>query len=396
MLTRRSFSVVALVAALAIALMALVAQPQQSHAQGYQLREVGGYGVVLRDTPTYNYGSLDSTVTGRAKAGELVYLNGWQIGVYHIGDLRWINAKDVQPIVDAAGNPMGNNVSRSGNQYYLNGNPITLPYRRLTEAEKFLRSPGSYSVIYNGAYVPTDQRAELVDTSKVWLHSSESVVATMRVTDLYNFIYLRTAPSDSAPRASYYAYAGEILTAYEISGGRWYRIAPNVWAPASWGNETLMVPENVTAYAPQQYYNGGKWISIDLNRQRLTAWEGNDVVISTPVKTGKYGYATPVGTYSILSKIPNERMSGSDYDLLDVSWTMYYTRSAIAIHAAYWHNNYNGRPGSHGCVNTPVDRARDLFLWAPVGTTVVGHNAYQYDARDIADAKKWQAYNRGP
>ena len=393
-MTRRSMSVLTIAGALLLALFALVGQPQSAQAQRYQLREVGGYGLVVRNTPTFNFGSLDSQVNGQARQGEIVYINGWQIGVYHVGDFRWVAAKDVQPIIDIAGNPMSSNVTRNGNQYYLNGNAITLPGRRVTEAEKFLRNPTRGPVIFNGNYVGIDVPAELIDTTQVRLRSNERVVATMRVTDLYNFIYLRTAPSENAPRASYNAYAGEILTAYEVVGNRWYRIGQNVWAPATWGNETLMVPENVRSYAPQQYYNGGKWISLDLNRQRLTAWEGDDVVISSPIKSGKYGYATPTGTFNILSKVPNERMSGNDYDLLDVSWTMYYTRSAIAIHAAYWHNNYNGRPGSHGCVNVPVDKARDLFMWAPVATTIVAHNAYVYDAQDIADARRWSQYQR--
>ncbi|MGH2544643.1 MAG: L,D-transpeptidase, partial [Ardenticatenaceae bacterium] len=270
---------------------------------------------------------------------------------------------------------------------------IRLPARRATDAEEFLANPGNYPVIYNGGSVAEDETAELVDTSQVWYSPGATVVATMRVTDLYDWIFLRTAPSWDAPKASYNAYAGEILTAYEVVGD-WYRIGPNVWAPRASQNEVYLVRENVAAYAPREYYNGGKWISIDLDRQRLTAWEGADVVVSSPVKSGKYGYYTPAGVYSIYAKIPSERMSGSDYDLKDVSWTQYFTRNAIAIHAAYWHNNYNGRPGSHGCVNIPPEKAKLLFMWSPVGTTVVSHNPYQFDAIDIANASKWSEYER--
>jgi hypothetical protein len=389
----RFYSILPLLLALLLAVTGTLVASENADAQGYRMREVGGYGLVLRNTAIFNYGSLDSDVVGTMPAGRIVYINGWQIGVYHVGDLQWIAAKDVQPIVDANGNPMGNSVTKQGDQYYLNGNPIQLPARRATEAERFLSAPGNYAVTYNGGYVPEDQNAELVDTSRVWYSPGERVVATMRVTDLYSYIYLRTAPSWDASRASYNAYAGEILTAYEVVGD-WYRIGTNVWAPRAWRNEVYLVPENVGSYAPREYYNGGKWISIDLDRQRLTAWEGNDVVLSSPVKSGKYGYATPTGTFTIFSKIPNERMSGNDYDLKDVSWTQYFTRNAVAIHAAYWHNNYNGRPGSHGCVNIPPDKAKTLFMWSPTGTTVVSHNAYQYDAIDIANANKWSQYER--
>jgi hypothetical protein len=391
-MTRLKF-LVPLLLALVFAGTGTFVQPEAAEAQGMRMREVGGYGLILQDTPTFDYGSLDSNVNGSLRAGQIVYINGWQIGVYHVGDLQWVPEWNLQPIIDANGNPMVNYVSRSGNGYTMNGNPLTLPRKRVTEVERFLANPGNYAVTYSGSSVPEDVATEVNDTSRVWYSPGENVVATMRVTDLYNYIFLRTAPSFDAPQANYNAYAGEILTAYEVQGN-WYRIGANVWAPRASGNEVYLVPENVASYAPAEYFNGGKWISIDLDRQRLTAWEGDDVVVSSPVKSGKYGYHTPTGVWSTYEKIPVERMSGSDYDLADVSWTQYFTRNRIAIHAAYWHNNYNGRPGSHGCVNIPPDKAKELFLWAPLGTTIVTHNAYQFDAVDIADASKWSEYER--
>ncbi|MBA3531456.1 MAG: L,D-transpeptidase [Ardenticatenales bacterium] len=388
------YRVIPLLFAFLLAITGALSFSEETQAAG-RMREVGGYGLVLRDSPTFAYGSLDSAVNGQIKKGQLVYINGWQIGVYHIGSLRWVAAASVQPIIDANGNPLVNYVSRQGSQYYMNGQAIQLPGRYLTEAEKFLANPDiNAPITYQGGHVAEDVATEVVDTSAVRFASGEAVAATMRVTNVYNFIYLRTEPREDAPQVSYYAYPGEILTAYEVVGDRWYRIAPNVWAPRTWGNDVLLVPENVAGYAPAEYYNGGKWISIDLARQRLTAWEGNDIILSTPVKSGKYGYSTPTGVWKTYEKIPSERMSGSDYDLKDVAWTQYFTRNRIAIHAAYWHNNYNGRPGSHGCVNIPPDKAKVLFMWAPVGTTIVAHNAYVYDAQDIRDAQKWNQYNR--
>lgn len=391
---RRLVHFLPFLAALLVVLGMAAASPEPAAAAG-RMREVGGYGLVLRNSSTFAYGSLDSQVNGTAQAGEIVYINGWQIGVYHIGDMRWVAARDVQPIIDSAGRSIASSVSYQNGAYYMNGRQLSLPYRRNTYADRFLANPSiAAPITFSGGSVPTDWEGDVVDTSAVWLSPREPVVATMRVTNLYNYIYLRTAPSDDAPMASYYAYAGEILTAYEVVDGRWYRIGENVWAPRNWQSEVLMVPENVAAYAPAEYRNGGKWISIDLNRQRLTAWEGNDVVVTSPIKSGKYGYHTPVGVWKTYSKVPNERMSGSDYDLMDVAWTQYFTPNAIAIHTAYWHNNYNGRPGSHGCVNTPEEKARQLFMWAPLGTTVVTHNAYVFDAIDIAAANKWSEYER--
>jgi len=367
--------------------------PETAEAAG-RLPEVGGYGVILQDTVTYSYGSLDSDSVGTARQGEIVYIKGWQIGVYYVNTRTWVADEAVQPIIDSRGQPMVDYVSRQGNSYYMNGEPITLPEVSPSRADEFLANPTSNAPItYSGGPVPTDWVGELVDTSAVWYSPRYPVIETMRVSDVYDFIYLYTAPDLNAPVADYVANKHDILTAYEVQGD-WYRIAENVWAPGTWGDEVLLVPEEVTNYAPSEYYDGGKWISIDLNRQRMTAWEGNDVIVNTPVKTGKYGWATPAGNYKIFEKVPNERMSGPDYDLMDVGWTQYFTRSRIAVHAAYWHYNYNGRPGSHGCINTPEEIAKMLFMWSPVGTTVVTHNPYVFDEQDIADANKWKEYER--
>ena len=128
-----------LLLSLLLAVMAIFYFSDATYAQG-RMRQVGGYGLIVQNSPTFAYGSLDSDVNGRANQGEIVYLNGWQIGVYHIGSLRWVAETAVQPIIDSSGRPMVNFVSKRGNQYYMNGNPITLP-RYVTEAEKFLANP---------------------------------------------------------------------------------------------------------------------------------------------------------------------------------------------------------------------------------------------------------------
>ena len=391
----RIFKIIPLVIAVVVAMSATLYSSESAEA-GPRMPEVGGYGLVITNTATLAYGSLDSDVNGSISQGEIVYINGWQIGVYNIGSNRWVSDEAVLPIINSSGQPMVNEVIQQGHDYYMNGAPIILPERHVPYAERFLADPNiAAPIIYPASNVPTDWEGDLVDTSAVWYSSKEPVVATVRVRDFddYDFIYLRTEPNPKAPLAPYNAYKGEVLTAYEVVG-EWYRIAENVWVPGSWGDEVFLEPEDVLAYAPEEYVEGGKWISIDLNRQRLTAWEGNDVVVSSPVKSGKYGYHTPAGVYNTWSKVPNERMSGSDYDLMDVAWTQYFTRSGIAIHTAYWHHNYNGRPGSHGCINTPEEKARTLFMWAPLGVKVVTHNAYVFDDQDIADANKWIEFER--
>jgi hypothetical protein len=357
-------------------------------AQARRLAVVGGYGVILHDATTYSYNST-SNFEGVAYQGEIVYIKGWQTGGYYINERSWVAETALEPIINARGQPIVDYVRRQGNTYYMNDQPISLPPIPLSHADQFLANPTvSAPIIYQGSSVPSDRLTELVDTSAVWFSPRYPVVATMRVTDAYDLLYLYTGPDPNAPKANSFAYKNDVLTVYEVQGD-WYRINGNLWVPSQWGDEVYLVPENMSNYAPSEYYNGGKWISIDLAHQQMTAWEGNDVILNGPVKTGSYNWYTPAGVYKIFEKVPNERMSGPGYDLIDVAWAQYFTYSRIAIHAAYWRYQYDGNPNTYGCVNTPEDIAKRLFMWSPVGTTVVTHNPYIFSEQDIANPNGW-------
>ena len=115
----------------------------------------------------------------------------------------------------------------------------------------------------------------------------------------------------------------------------------------------------------------GKWIEVDLSKQRLYAHEGQQTVLTAVVSTGTRYYPTVTGRFKIYAKYRSAPMSGPGYYLPNVPYTMYFY-GGYAIHGTYWHNNF-GRPMSHGCVNMKTPEARWLFNWAPKGTLVVVH-----------------------
>jgi LysM repeat protein len=117
--------------------------------------------------------------------------------------------------------------------------------------------------------------------------------------------------------------------------------------------------------------SGGKWIDINLSRQRLTAYVGNTAVWSSLISGGLPGMPTPAGRYAIQYKVSSTTMSGPGYYLTGVPWVMGFV-GAYSIHGAYWHNNF-GQPMSHGCVNLPVGNAAWLYSWSYVGLPVVVH-----------------------
>lgn len=119
----------------------------------------------------------------------------------------------------------------------------------------------------------------------------------------------------------------------------------------------------------------GKWIEVDLTKQRLTLYIGNQVVDSFLASTGTARTPTEVGEFAIYSKVASMTMTGTiagDYFYLpNVKWVNFFNGGA-AIHGTYWHNNF-GHPMSHGCVNLSEANAKIVYDFAPVGTKVIVH-----------------------
>ena len=108
----------------------------------------------------------------------------------------------------------------------------------------------------------------------------------------------------------------------------------------------------------------------------MAAYDGDILFMKVPISTGLELTPTPLGTYKVFKMTPSRYMQGplpgvSDqvYDLPGVPWNLYFTTEGAVIHGAYWHDHF-GQPWSHGCVNLPLDKARELYLWASIGTKV--------------------------
>lgn len=153
---------------------------------------------------------------------------------------------------------------------------------------------------------------------------------------------------------------------------------------AIFNSQVIDYPKTSLAYSYTRslaaaYENGGsevlgtktetgeeKWIEVSLDEQILRAWEGNKLVIEFPISSGLWS-PTPKGTFNIWHKTRSQRMKGGSkelgtyYDLPNVPSNMFFYKG-YAIHGAYWHNNF-GHPMSHGCVNSPLASAAQLFEW---------------------------------
>jgi hypothetical protein len=120
--------------------------------------------------------------------------------------------------------------------------------------------------------------------------------------------------------------------------------------------------------APPAPLAQGKSIVVSVDRQRIYAYENGELIHSHLTSTGLPATPTVKGDFNIYVKHVRTNMSGPDYFLPDVPYTMYFYKG-YGIHGTYWHNSF-GRPMSHGCVNLPTPEAEWFFNWAEVGTLV--------------------------
>ena len=121
-----------------------------------------------------------------------------------------------------------------------------------------------------------------------------------------------------------------------------------------------------------------KRIEVNLTRQWLYAYQGNRLVLSSGVSTGRNGWRTPTGHFTIFRKVPLKTMRGAakgiTWNVPNVPNVMYFREGGFALHGTYWHHDFgNGIRHSHGCINLPLGAAAKLYAWAPIGTPVWVH-----------------------
>jgi len=134
----------------------------------------------------------------------------------------------------------------------------------------------------------------------------------------------------------------------------------------------------------------GTRVEIDLQDQMAYLIEGGDVVLSTPISTGRAGHLTATGVFKIIEKERNHFsnlygkivdargnvvVSDADADMpvprggkFVPAPMRYFMRfhGATGMHAGY----LPGYPASHGCVRLPESNAIALFNSVEIGTPV--------------------------
>jgi hypothetical protein len=100
-------------------------------------------------------------------------------------------------------------------------------------------------------------------------------------------------------------------------------------------------------------------ISIDLSAQRLTAVRGGGETVVWKISSGRRGYDTPTGRYSVM-RMEADHYS-DEYDQAPMPYAIFFSPRGLAIHGSF--ERGLGSPRSHGCVRLSVSNARQLFEW---------------------------------
>jgi hypothetical protein len=110
---------------------------------------------------------------------------------------------------------------------------------------------------------------------------------------------------------------------------------------------------------------------VSLSRQRLWLFDRTGEIASTQVSSGRRGFDTPEGVFTILERKVEHR--SNLYDDAEMPFMQRLTWSGVALHQGVV-PNYRA---SHGCIRLPTGFAERLFRTTRAATRVVivGHDA---------------------
>ena len=130
---------------------------------------------------------------------------------------------------------------------------------------------------------------------------------------------------------------------------------------------------------------GNTFIQVDLSAQTMWFFRDGVMVLESPVVTGLPGsMATPPGVFFIVEMLRDTVLEGAinpdtgvEANPAPVAYWMRVTWEGIGFHDATWQESFGGDRyqtfGSHGCINMPLEEARQLFGLIDIYTPVVIH-----------------------
>lgn len=120
---------------------------------------------------------------------------------------------------------------------------------------------------------------------------------------------------------------------------------------------------------------GDTYVEVDMTNQTMYFFKDGELVLETSVVTGNLAkkHKTPEGINYVYAKQKNRILRGPGYASFVNYWMP--VKGGIGIHDATWRKEFGGEiyktDGSHGCINTPLEKMEELYDMVNVGTPVV-------------------------
>ncbi len=137
---------------------------------------------------------------------------------------------------------------------------------------------------------------------------------------------------------------------------------------------------------------GDSYVEIDLTNQHLYLFVDGKEVLTSDFVSGDARSAdriTPPGVFGITYKKTDAVLRGADYETPVHYWMPF--NGNIGMHDATWRKSFGGEiyktNGSHGCVNLPLAKAKEIYSYMEKGFPVI---CYYYEGTNPAEALKNQ------
>ncbi len=193
---------------------------------------------------------------------------------------------------------------------------------------------------------------------------------------------VRSAPTTDAPVVTE-LHAGWPVALYGAETGEdaagtdlWFRTwSGNYVSAATVG--PFVAPQPAETFA-------GHWVDVDLTTKYAIAYIDATPVFAAITITGKPGFETPTGTFSIFRRVELDTLDSAttgipngdpeSYRLENVPYVQYFADGGFALHANYWSDPWEyGYARSHGCVNLMEEDAAWFWQFLSIDSTVSIH-----------------------